>query len=153
MPTILDIFKDITKLQRCSGNHSEFIAYMQNLSQKLGYICLVDDVHNILCKKENSNAKIVFQSHYDIVCLKENCVPEIIEDEYSLSAKDSTLGADNGIGCSYMIALMYERFDGEFLFTSDEEIGLIGANGLNLPINANFMLNLDSEEEGEICIG
>ncbi len=44
-------------------------------------------------------------------------------------------------------------FDGEFLFTSDEEIGLIGANGLNLPINANFMLNLDSEEEGEICIG
>ena len=153
MPTILDIFKDITKLQRCSGNHSEFIAYMQNLSQKLGYICLVDDVHNILCKKENSNAKIVFQSHYDIVCLKENCVPEIIEDEYSLSAKDSTLGADNGIGCSYMITLMYERFDGEFLFTSDEEIGLIGANGLNLPINANFMLNLDSEEEGEICIG
>ena len=52
-----------------------------------------------------------------------------------------------------MIALMLEGFDAEFLFTSDEEIGLIGANGLNLPINANFMLNLDSEEEGEICIG
>ncbi len=63
------------------------------------------------------------------------------------------MGADNGIGCSYMIALMYENFDGEFLFTSDEEIGLIGANGLNLPINSKYMLNLDSEDEGKICIG
>ena len=52
-----------------------------------------------------------------------------------------------------MIALMYENFDGEFLFTSDEEIGLIGANGLNLPINSKYMLNLDSEDEGKICIG
>lgn len=153
MPTILEIFKEITKLQRCSGNHEAFIKYMQDLSQRLGYICLIDDVFNILCKKENSKAKIVFQSHYDIVCLSENCVPQIIEDNESLKAVDSTLGADNGIGCSYMIALMYENFDGEFLFTSDEEIGLIGANGLNLPINASFMLNLDSEEEGEICIG
>lgn len=153
MQTVLEIFKDITKLQRCSGNHKEFIEYIQNLSKKLGYVCLVDDVFNILCKKEDSKAKIVFQSHYDIVCLKENCVPQIIEDDTTLKATDSTLGADNGIGCSYMIALMYENFDAEFLFTSDEEIGLIGANGLNLPINANFMLNLDSEEEGEICIG
>jgi dipeptidase D len=84
MPTVLEIFKDITKLQRCSGNHKEFIEYVQNLSKKLGYICLVDDVFNILCKKENSKANIVFQSHYDIVCLKENCVPQIIEDETTL---------------------------------------------------------------------
>lgn len=153
MPSVLEIFKDITKLQRCSGNHKEFIEYIENLSKKLGYICLIDNVFNILCKKENSKANIVFQSHYDIVCLKENCVPQIIEDESTLRAVDSTLGADNGIGCSYMIALMHEGLDAEFLFTSDEEIGLIGANGLNLPINANFMLNLDSEEEGEICIG
>nr|WP_252971042.1 aminoacyl-histidine dipeptidase [Aliarcobacter cryaerophilus] len=77
----------------------------------------------------------------------------MVEDDTILKAIDSTLGADNGIGCSYMIALMYENFDGEFLFTSDEEIGLIGANGLNLPINSKYMLNLDSEDEGKICIG
>ncbi|WP_198304452.1 M20/M25/M40 family metallo-hydrolase [Arcobacter vandammei] len=153
MPTVLEIFKELTKLQRCSGNHKEFITYIQNLSKKLGYLCLIDETNNILCKKANSNAKIVFQSHYDIVCLSENCVPHLIEEDEILKAQNSTLGADNGIGCSYMIALMYENFDGEFLFTSDEEIGLIGANALNLPINASFMLNLDSEEEGEICIG
>ena len=153
MPTVLEIFKEITKIQRCSGNHKAFIEYMKEISKKLEYACLVDEANNILCKKENSKANIVFQSHYDIVCLNDFCIPQIIEDDTTLKAIDSTLGADNGIGCSYMIALMYENFDGEFLFTSDEEIGLIGANALNLPINSKYMLNLDSEEEGKICIG
>ena len=153
MPTVLEIFKEITKIQRCSGNHKAFIEYMKEISKKLEYICLVDETNNILCKKENSNSNIVFQSHYDIVCLNDFCIPQIVEDDTTLKAIDSTLGADNGIGCSYMIALMYENFDGEFLFTSDEEIGLIGANALNLPINSKYMLNLDSEEEGKICIG
>ena len=153
MANIIDIFKEITAIPRCSGTHEPFIKYMQNLSTKLGYICLVDDHKNILCKKENSTAKLAFQSHYDIVCLSDNCVPQIVQNDDILSAVDSTLGSDNGIGCSYMIALMYENYDGEFLFTSDEEIGLIGANNLQLPLNAPYMLNLDSEEEGEICIG
>ena len=153
MPKILEIFKEITKIQRCSGNHKDFIEYMKEISKKLEYACLVDEANNILCKKENSNSNIVFQSHYDIVCLNDFCIPQIVEDNTTLKAIDSTLGADNGIGCSYMIALMYENFDGEFLFTSDEEIGLIGANALNLPINSKYMLNLDSEEEGKICIG
>ena len=52
-----------------------------------------------------------------------------------------------------MLSLMSEGYDCEYLFTSDEEIGLIGANDLKLEINASYMLNLDSEEEGEICIG
>ncbi|MCT7911159.1 M20/M25/M40 family metallo-hydrolase [Arcobacter lacus] len=153
MKTILDIFKEITAIPRCSGTHEPFINYMKDLSKELGYLCLVDETNNILCKKENSNAKLTFQSHYDIVCLSDNCVPQIIQDGDLLKAVDSTLGSDNGMGCSYMIALMCENFDGEFLFTSDEEIGLIGANNLTLPLNASYMLNLDSEEEGEICIG
>ncbi|MCT7908825.1 M20/M25/M40 family metallo-hydrolase [Arcobacter lacus] len=153
MKTILDIFKEITAIPRCSGTHKPFINYMKDLSKELGYLCLVDETNNILCKKENSNAKLAFQSHYDIVCLSDNCVPQIIQDGDLLKAVDSTLGSDNGMGCSYMIALMCENFDGEFLFTSDEEIGLIGANNLTLPLNASYMLNLDSEEEGEICIG
>ncbi|HRG61280.1 MAG TPA: aminoacyl-histidine dipeptidase, partial [Aliarcobacter cryaerophilus] len=67
MPTVLEIFKEITKIQRCSGNHKDFIEYMKEISKKLEYICLVDEANNILCKKEDSNANIVFQSHYDIV--------------------------------------------------------------------------------------
>ena len=150
---IIEIFKTITAIPRCSGTHEPFINYMQNLSKELGYLCLTDEFNNILCKKENSSAKLAFQSHYDIVCLSDNCVPQIVQDGDLLKALDSTLGSDNGMGCAYMIALMTEGYDGEFLFTSDEEIGLIGANNLALPLNASYMLNLDSEEEGEICIG
>ena len=150
---IIEIFKTITAIPRCSGTHQPFINYIKEISKQFGYLCLVDKTNNILCKKENSTAQLAFQSHYDIVCLSDNCVPKIIQNGDILSAEDSTLGSDNGIGCSYMIALISEGYDGEFLFTSDEEIGLIGANNLALPLNASYMLNLDSEEEGEICIG
>jgi dipeptidase D len=150
---IIEIFKTITVIPRCSGTHQPFINHMKDISKQFGYLCLIDETNNILCKKENSTALLAFQSHYDIVCLSDNCVPQIVQNGDILSAEDSTLGSDNGIGCSYMIALMSEGYDGEFLFTSDEEIGLIGANNLALPLNASYMLNLDSEEEGEICIG
>ncbi len=153
MIDIIEIFKEITAIPRCSGTHQPFINYIKNISQKFGYLCLVDETNNILCKKPNSTAKLAFQSHYDIVCLSDNCVPKIVQNGDILSALDSTLGSDNGMGCVYMIGLMSEGYDGEFLFTSDEEIGLIGANNLNLELNAPYMLNLDSEEEGEICIG
>lgn len=153
MNNIIDIFYEITSIPRCSSNHSEFISYMKTYSKKYDYECTVDEVNNILCKKLNSKSKICLQSHYDIVCLVDNTVPEIIEKDGFLMAKNSTLGADNGIGCSYMLSLMSEGYDCEYLFTSDEEIGLIGANDINLNISSEYMLNLDSEEEGEICIG
>lgn len=153
MIDVIDIFKELTTIPRCSGTHQPFINHMQNVSEKLGYLCLVDETNNILCKKPNSTSKLAFQSHYDIVCLSDNCVPQIVQNGDILTALDSTLGSDNGMGCAYMIALMSEGYDGEFLFTSDEEIGLIGANNLELEIKAPYMLNLDSEEEGEICIG
>ncbi|WP_419764708.1 MAG: M20/M25/M40 family metallo-hydrolase [Arcobacter sp.] len=153
MSLVLEIFKEITSIPRCSGTHNEFINYVKSYASKCGFECFIDDVNNILCKKKNSNSKICLQSHYDIVCLIDNTIPEIIEKDGFLKAKNSTLGADNGIGCSYMLALMSENKDLEYLFTSDEEIGLIGANDIKLNITSPFMLNLDSEEEGEICIG
>lgn len=153
MNLVLDIFKEITTIPRCSGTHNEFVNYVKNHALKYGYECFIDEVNNILCKKKNSNSKICLQSHYDIVCLIDNTIPKLVEEDGFFKAENSTLGADNGIGCSYMLALMAENKDLEYLFTSDEEIGLIGANDINLEIKSPFMLNLDSEEEGEICIG
>ncbi len=153
MNNVLDIFKEITTIPRCSGNHEPFINYMKKFASKNEYLCLVDKFNNILCKKENSKANLCLQNHYDIVCLSDNCVPKIVEEENFLKAENSTLGADNGIGCSYMLSLMTQGYDCEFLFTSDEEIGLIGANNLEHKLNAQYMLNIDSEAEGEICIG
>ncbi|RXJ70352.1 aminoacyl-histidine dipeptidase [Halarcobacter ebronensis] len=153
MISVIEIFKEITAIPRCSGTYEPFINYIKDFASKNDYDCYVDNYHNILCKKSNSKAKLAIQNHYDIVCLKENCVPTIIEEDGFLKAKESTLGADNGIGCSYMLWLMTQGYDCEFLFTSDEEIGLIGANNLEHQLNADYMLNIDSEQEGEICIG
>ncbi len=153
MNNILEIFKEITSIPRCSGTYQPFINYIKNFAKKYNYECLVDNYNNILCKKENSKAKLCIQNHYDIVCLIDGIIPQIVEEDGFLKAKNSTLGADNGIGCSYMLNLMSQNYDCEFLFTSDEEIGLIGANNLEHKLYAEYMLNIDSEEEGEICIG
>ena len=153
MNNVLDIFKEITSIPRCSGTYQPFIDFVKDFSSKYGYECHVDNYYNILCKKTNSKANLCLQNHYDIVCLVDNCVPKIIEEDGFLKASNSTLGADNGIGCSYMLSLMSQNYDLEYLFTSDEEIGLIGANNLELKLQSEYMLNIDSEEEGEICIG
>ena len=92
-------------------------------------------------------------SSYDIVCLNDKQVINIIEEDGYFKAQDSTLGADNGIGCAYIFALIEEQYDIEALFTSDEEIGLIGANNSNINLQSKYMLNLDSETLGELCIG
>jgi dipeptidase D len=150
---IIELFKQITKIPRCSGVHTPFIDFVKNFSLQYDYICKVDSANNILCYKENTTPTICLQSHYDIVCLQKDTLPSIIQKDGFLYAKNSTLGADNGIGCAYMLALMSKNKNCEFLFTCDEEIGLIGANNINLDIQSSNMLNLDSEEMGKVCIG
>jgi len=150
---VIELFKQITTIPRCSRTHQPFIDFVQRFSLQNKYIFKIDAAHNILCFKENIPAKISLQSHYDIVCLVDGKVPDIIEKDGFLSAKNSTLGADNGIGCAYMLALMEQGENCEFLFTCDEEIGLIGANNIGFELQSSYMLNLDSEAEAEICIG
>jgi dipeptidase D len=149
----IDIFKELTKIPRCSGTHEPFISYIQKFAKENGCICKIDNAKNILLYKTNGNPTLCLQSHYDIVCLEDGKIPEIIQIDGYLKAKDSTLGADNGIGCAYMLALIEDGKDVECLFTCDEEIGLIGANGIEHKLKSSYMLNLDSEEEGSICIG
>jgi len=150
---VLEIFKKITSIPRCSGTYEPFIDFVKEFSDKYDYKCYVDNFNNILCKKIDSKANLCLQNHYDIVCLVDNCIPKIVEEDGFLKAENSTLGADNGMGCSYMLSLMSQGYDLEYLFTSDEEIGLIGANNLEHKLQSEYMLNIDSEEEGEICIG
>ena len=150
---ILDLFREITSIPRCSGTYQPFIDFIKNFALEYDYICKIDDANNILCYKQNSIPNICLQSHYDIVCLEDNTIPQIIEEDGYLKAINSTLGADNGIGCAYMLALMSEHTNCEFLFTCDEEIGLIGANNIQFTLQSKNMLNLDSEEQGHICIG
>jgi dipeptidase D len=153
MINTIEIFKTITNIPRCSGIYKPFEEFMQEYAKTYDYNIKIDNYHNILCYKKDTKSKLCLQSHYDIVCLEDGKIPEILEQDGYLLAKNSTLGADNGIGCAYMLKLMELDYDMEFLFTSDEEIGLVGASNIDLDIKSTNMLNLDSEEEGTICIG
>ena len=151
MSKILEYFKIITATPRCSFKTEMMKEKVQEISKSLGYEISIDKSGNILCKK--GNPKVCLQAHYDMVCLGDVSKIELIEKDRILKAKNSTLGADNGIGMAIMFTLMEKFSDLECLFTNNEEVGLIGASHLELELSSDKLLNLDGEEEKEIYIG
>ena len=151
MDKILSIFKSITKIPHCSGKTEKLRDWLIDFIKKSGYKVEVDKAGNI--RAFNKPSKICFQAHYDMVCVGNAPDIEIIQKDGFLMAKNSTLGADNGIGVAIMLYFMQKYDNLEFLFTNDEEIGLIGAFNLELNINSPYLLNLDAEEDRFILIG
>ena len=148
---VIDIFKTICTLPHCSHHSDDLKTYIVDQAKAFGYEVTVDKVGNILCS--HPEAKLILQSHYDMVCIGKAPKLELYEEEGHLKAKESSLGADNGIGLAMMLALMSKREKVSCLFTADEEVGLIGAQGIELEIKESVMLNLDTEEEGYVYIG
>ena len=151
MQKIIDNFLEITKIARCSLNAENMELFLIEFAKKYGYSVHVDSAKNILIS--HNNPKLCLQAHYDMVCIGEAPKIEPVIDGNILKAKNSSLGADNGIAIAMMMQLMKEQAPLEFLFTSDEEVGLIGAKNLELTIKSNKLLNLDSEEEAKVYIG
>lgn len=151
MERILEHFKAITAIPRCSYHTTKMKDYIKTFALSLGFEVQEDHVGNILCQK--GAPKICLQAHYDMVCIGETHKIEIVMEGTLLKAKNSTLGADNGMGMAIMFWMMEQNENLECLFTSDEEVGLIGAMQFRLPLKASYLLNLDAEEEGEIYIG
>jgi len=147
---IINYFKQITKVPRCSGNTDKMRDFLISFCKEKGYKVKTDKYGNILAT--SNNPKICFQSHYDMVCIGNYKNIKIVENKEFLSAENSTLGADNGIGIAIMMDLIDKHKDLEFLFTNDEEIGLIGASNLEINPKAKKLINLDSEDEN-IYIG
>ena len=151
MKRILEHFRAITAIPRCSYHADKMKEYIKNFALSLNYEVHVDHAGNILCHK--GAPKLCLQAHYDMVCIGDTQSIEIIMDETLLKAKNSTLGADNGMGMAIMFWAMEQNDHLECLFTSDEEVGLIGAMQFQSPLKSSCLLNLDAEEEGEIYIG
>ncbi len=148
---VLEIFERIAQIPHCSGHTRQLGEFIQSFGQKHGYKVEKDRAGNILCYLKKRD--ICLQAHYDMVCVGKASKIELIQKDGWLEAKDSSLGADNGIGVAIMLALMQEKAEAEFLFTNDEEIGLVGAKNLELQLQASRMLNLDSEEFGKVYVG
>ncbi len=151
MSKIIEYFETITQIPHCSKEADRLCDFLVEFAKARGYEVEVDVAKNIYVHK--GSPKLCLQAHYDMVCMgKAPQIETFVEDGW-MKAKESSLGADNGMAIAMMMQCMEEGRVLEFLFTSDEEIGLIGANKLAFDLKAAYMLNLDSEDEAEVYIG
>ena len=151
MSVILEHFKVLTTIPHCSEKADQLFEYLISFARERGYEIQTDEAQNILISK--GTPKLCLQAHYDMVCIGKAPEIKIYEEDGWLKAEESSLGADNGMAIAMMLQLMDEGAVLEFLLTSDEEIGLIGANALSFDLRSTMMLNLDSEDEAEVYIG
>ncbi len=168
---ILAYFREILCIPRESGHEEKIIAYLQDFAHNHHLDCKTDDAGNVLITKEatkgrESSPTIILQSHSDMVCEKNSGVEHdfindpikaVVENGW-LIAKETTLGADCGIGIAAQLAVLddtqLQHGKIECLFTSSEETGMDGAFGMKPGfITGDILLNLDSEDEGQLFIG
>ncbi len=169
--SVFNFFGEICKIPRESKHEEKIIAYLQKFAQERSLECKTDEAGNVLIIRPASEGyetapTVILQSHSDMVCEKNSDsnhnfdtdpINYVIEDGWMI-AKETTLGADCGIGIAAQLAILDDKIlklpKIEALFTVDEETGLTGAMSLKPGfITGKYLINLDSEDEGEIFIG
>ena len=169
--SVFHYFAEVCKVPRPSKKEEKIIAYLLDFAQKHQLEVKTDEANNVLIKKPATPGKenlktVILQSHIDMVCEKNSDIEhdflndpiETYVDGEWMKAKGTTLGADNGIGIATQLAVLaaddIEHGPIECLFTVDEETGLTGAFALKEGfMNGDILINLDSEDEGELFIG
>jgi dipeptidase D len=163
-------FAALSRVPRGSKNEAAAAQFVLDTARRLGLPARQDAVGNVLVEKPAAGREgapsVCLQSHLDMVCEKNADKAhdftrdpiELVRDGSVLRANGTTLGADNGIGVAAALAAAEDRSlehgPLEMLFTIDEETGLTGAQHLEPGfVRSRILLNLDSEEEGEIYVG
>jgi dipeptidase D len=164
-------FMGLCSVPHPSKKEEKIREYVVNFGKKHGLETIVDEVGNVIIRKPATKGKekikgVVLQAHLDMVPQKNaDTVHDFEKDPISLridgewvKAKGTTLGADNGIGVAAAMTILeskdLEHGPIECLFTIDEETGMTGAFGLKSKLlKGDILLNLDSEDEGELYIG
>ena len=168
---IWEMFDKITRVPRPSKHEEQIRAWLRDFATSHAFEWKEDSTGNIVIRKPategyENHPTVVLQSHMDMVCEKNSAVDfdfltEPIRtriEEGWVKAEGTTLGADCGIGMAAQLAVLLDdtlRHPAiEALFTVDEETGLTGAFGLaDDMLGGKYLINLDSEDEGELFIG
>lgn len=164
-------FYSLTRIPRPSGKKEQIGNFLENFGKSLGLETLRDESGNVLVRKpatpgmENRKG-VVLQAHMDMVPQKNSGIAHNFEtdpieayvDGDWVTAKDTTLGADNGIGLAAAMALLESKNIPhpaiEMFITVDEETGMHGAFGLKAGfLQGDILINMDSEDEGELYVG
>ena len=166
-------FYSLTQIPRPSGKRKEIADFLVNYGKSLGLETLQDEIGNVLIRKPASpgmenHPGVILQGHMDMVPQKnsdkvfdfeKDPIEAYVEDNGEwVTANGTTLGADNGIGVATAMAILADKNvvhpPLEALFTIDEETGMYGANDLKGGwLQGKYLLNLDSETEGELYVG
>lgn len=166
-----DIFAKICSIPHPSYHEEALAQHIMSWSREQGLWCERDNAGNILIRKPatpgmENRTPVALQAHLDMVPQKNNDtvhdfttdpIRPYVDGEW-LKARGTTLGADNGIGMASALAVLADDNVAhgplEVLLTMTEEAGMDGAFGLQSDwLQADILINTDSEEEGEIYIG
>ena len=167
---VFEQFAKINEIPRPSKHEERMIEYLQEFGKSHGFETETDETGNVVIRKPatkgHENAPtLILQSHMDMVCDKlvdvdfnffTDPIQTYVDGEW-LNAKGTTLGADDGIGCAIELAILdsddIEHGPLECVFTRDEETSLTGAIGMKAGfMKGDMLINLDSEDEGQIFI-
>jgi dipeptidase D len=165
-------FESLNAIPRASKKEARVIEFMKQFGEGLGLETIVDHAGNVIIRKPASPGMedrpgVVLQGHLDMVHQKNSDtdfdfesqgIQSYIDEEGWLQAKGTTLGADNGVGVASIMTVLssddIQHGPVEGLFTIDEETGMTGAFELEPGIlQGSVLLNTDTEDEGELCIG
>lgn len=164
-------FEEISAIPRMSLHEEKIADYIENFSRSRGFYCVRDKHNNVFVRMSATAGReqdpaILLQGHTDMVCEANEGTDhdfltqglELYVDGEYVRAKGTTLGADNGVAVAIMLAALDGEYPShpelEFLFTSGEEIGLVGAGAFDYSlVGARKMINLDSAEEGFVTVG
>lgn len=164
-------FEKISSIPHGSGNTKAIADYLVCFAEQRGLACYRDEADNVVIRKPATKGYegrpgVIFQGHLDMVEAKTADCPidmkteglELYRDGDFLRAKGTTLGGDDGVALAYAMAVLdseeIEHPNFEAVFTSDEEIGLLGAVALSPEaVTGRLLINIDSDAEGVFTVG
>ncbi len=167
---VFHYFEEICAIPRGSGNMERISRYCMEFARKRELKALRDEANNVIVFKKGTlgyedSEPVILQGHLDMVCQKEegymidfeNDGLELSVEGDFITAGGTTLGADNGIAIAMILAILESDSVShpplEAVFTTDEEIGMIGASKLSFDaLRGKRMINLDSEDAGVLTV-
>ena len=163
---VFGYFEKICSIPHGSRNTKLISDYLVSFAQEQGLRYIQDEKNNVILFQEGTcgmedHAPVIIQGHMDMVCEKDADCPidmateglDIAHDGNCIFAKGTTLGGDDGIAVAYALALLADKSIPhpplEVIITVDEEIGMLGADAIDLSmLRGRTLINVDSEDEG-----
>ena len=163
---VFGYFEEICAIPHGSRNTGMISNYLVDFAREHGLRYIQDSLNNVILFQEGTcgmedHAPVILQGHMDMVCEKDADCPldmavqglDVTHDGSFVFARGTTLGGDDGIALAYALALLADKTIPhpplEVIITVDEEIGMLGADAIDLSmLQGRTLINLDSEDEG-----